>query len=202
MKRLPIPWGDRAIVISEVTDPASWFSDREREAIGALRLEKRREEWMLSRIAAKQLAIDRGICPDALSCLLEDRRIGSWHVSLSHSGTYAAAAIDRSPIGIDVQVVRELKEPAAHLFLSDSEEEAMRSLTVPHRLLHFWCAKEAAWKKRGGEIPTLKQIPLKVVAISPNGLRFDEVETVAIEEVIVALTTSPSSLSPRAYALA
>ncbi len=188
MRRLPIPWSDRAIVISDVVDPASWFSDRELESLVALRLEKRRNEWMLSRIAAKQLAMDRGICPEPHSCTIDDRRIGDWHVSLSHSGAYAGAAIDRSPIGIDVQVVRELKESAAHLFLSPSEEQAMRSLTIPHRLLHFWCAKEAAWKRRGGEIPTLKQIPLWLSSISTNGLCFDEVETVAHGDVIVALT--------------
>ena len=188
MKRLQIPWAGRAIVIAEVADQFRWFNDRELESIAELRLEKRRNEWMLSRIAAKQLALDLGICVAPAACTVEDRRIGDWHVSLSHSGSYAAAAIDRSPVGVDVQVVRELKESAAHLFLSDQEEQAMRSLVIPNRLLHFWCAKEAAWKRRGGEIPTLKRVPLRLSSVSSNELLFDEAETVALGDVIVALT--------------
>lgn len=193
MRRLSIPWRDRAIVIADVDEPQSWFGRNEQAHIAMLKLEKRRQEWMLSRIAAKQLARENGICDDLQTCVIENRRIGSWHVSLSHSGPYAAAAIGRDPVGIDVQVVRELKESAAHLFLSDAEEEVMRSIALPHRLLHFWCAKEAEWKRRGGETATLRQVPLKLNIVRPDGIDFDAAETIAIDDVVVALTVIPSS---------
>ena len=188
MRRIELPWRDRAIVIADVDDPAAWFSGPELELVSAFHLPKRREEWMLSRIAAKQLALERGICDGPQKCRVEQRRIGSWFVSLSHSGRFAAAAIAERPTGIDVQVVRELKETAAHLFLSSEEEAAMNRCVLPHRLLHFWCAKEAAWKQRGGEIPTLKQIPLLLLREDSAGLVFAGVETVAVDEIIVALT--------------
>jgi phosphopantetheinyl transferase len=65
----------------------------------------------------------------------------------------------------------------------------MESCTIPHRLLHFWCAKEAAWKQRGGAIPFLKQVPLTLIEQNDNGLRFDGAETYAIEDVVVALAS-------------
>jgi phosphopantetheinyl transferase len=144
------------------------------------RLPKRREEWMHARMAAKQLALDRGLATHP-----RDVRVTRALFSLSHSHPYAAAAIGR---GIDVQVIRDLSESAAHLFLSDEEAAAIRACDVEHRLLHFWCAKEAAWKAQRGEIPTLKQVPLTVVGVRGVGLGFDRVETIAIEDVIIALT--------------
>ena len=200
MKLIPIPWRDRALVILQEChpepaergegpgEPHSWFSESELAVIDSFSLPKRRDEWILSRIAAKQLALDRGICTDPRECTIDQRRIGRWHVSLSHSGPYAGAAIDDEPVGIDVQVVRELRESAGHLFMTESEVEAMQACALPHRLLHFWCAKEAAWKQQGGAIPTLKRIPLVLLSATDSGLRFSGVETVAIGDLIVALT--------------
>lgn len=214
MNRVPIPWPGRALVIRDIRNgchPESaepqgwrvegaaergegprafltaWFTENELSTVGSFDREKRRNEWILSRIAAKQLAIDRGLCSDPRSCAIENRRIGSWYVSLSHSGPYAGAAIDEKPIGLDVQVVRELNERAAHLFLSESEMESMHSCRLPYRLLHFFCAKEAGWKREEGAIETLKRVPLRLSAERANGLLFDDVETVAIGDVIVAL---------------
>ena len=167
MKRIPLPesWRERAIVISDVDDPESWFT-----TLPEFKTEKRKREWMLSRIAAQQL----GDAP---------------YRSLSHSGRYAGAAIGDEPVGIDVQVVRDIDERATHLFLSDDEFASMQRCTIAHRIIHFWCAKEAAWKQRRGEISTLKKIALKLKEETASGLLFDSVETFATEDVVVALTT-------------
>jgi phosphopantetheinyl transferase (holo-ACP synthase) len=132
--------------------------------------EKRRHEWVLSRTALKLL----GNAP---------------YSSLSHSGDYAAAAIGGSPVGVDVQVVRPLAERAAHLFLSDEEQADMERCVIAHRIIHFFCAKEAAWKARGGAIPTLKQIPLKLKEETATGLLFDSAATYATGDIVVAVTT-------------
>lgn len=186
--RLPESWRNRAIVISGVGPDESWFDE-----IPTFPREKRREEWMHARIAAKQLAIDKGLCTDPRAIRVERPRIfingePSEFVSISHSHPYAGAALDREPVGIDVQVIRELREEAAHLFLSDDETSAMRSTNIAHRLIHFWCAKEAAWKQRYGEVTTLKQIPLILVEEREDGLLFDTVETISRDDVVVALT--------------
>ncbi|HWW62107.1 MAG TPA: 4'-phosphopantetheinyl transferase superfamily protein [Thermoanaerobaculia bacterium] len=172
MIELPAAWRARAMVLEGPAD-RSLFSNEELATADAFKLAKRRNEWLLSRQAAKRLGTRR-------------------YVSYSHSGNYAGAASDDEPIGIDVQVVRDLDERVAHLFLSDAETAAMQRCTLPHRLLHFWCAKEAAWKPRSERYATLKQLPLTLVEERADGLLFDLVETVAIGEVIVALTSVES----------
>src|SRR5207237_716646 len=79
---LPEAWGPRAIVIAEVTDPHSWLTAGELAVVDEFQRQKRREEWMVSRIAEKELRRRgaRGAC-----------------VSYSHSGAYGAAAVDETP---------------------------------------------------------------------------------------------------------
>jgi phosphopantetheinyl transferase len=207
MKRVDLPWPNAIVVAGEATETwfefrgadtrvagvrlGDWFSEAEIAAVAEFKLEKRRREWVASRVAAKQLALERDLCADPRSCIVERGRLTgtkSSFLSLSHSEPYAAAAVGESPVGIDVQAVRDLSDRAAHLFLAPDEIESMESLSVDQRLLHFWCAKEAAWKQRGGSVQTLRQIPIRLVEMIDSGLRFDVVETFATGDVIVALT--------------
>lgn len=200
MKPLPLPWGDCALVLSalDFADAERSFTAEELATAAAFRLEKRRAEWLAARMAAKVLATRRGLCADPRACTVARPRLvvsgieQPLFVSISHSAPYAGAAIDQRPVGIDVQVVRDVSEAAAHLFLSDAETEAMRRCDLPHRLLHFWAAKEAAWKQRSDEVPTMKQLRLALLGQRGDGLLFDAVETVAVDDVIVALTRSTS----------
>lgn len=183
----------RWLIVRDVYD-LSYFTEDELATANAYRLEKRRNEWLLARFAAKQLTLELGIVDDPRKCgiarpmLLVDGAPVSWFVSISHSAPYAAAVIAREPVGIDIQVVRDLSENAAHLFLSDSETEAMRRCTLPWRLLHFWSAKEAAWKACSTEITTLKQLPIELIEERANGLRFDVAETIAMDDAILGIT--------------
>ena len=175
-----------------------WFTPRELAVADAFRLPKRREEWLRCRTAAKELALERGIVADPLACLVERPRLviggeeSPWFVSLSHSEGWAGAAIDEQPVGIDVQVVREIAESAAHLFLTEAETESMQRCALAHRMLHFWCAKEAAWKQRFGELTTLKQVPVTLVEERETGLLFDVAETNLRDRLIVAITRPTS----------
>jgi phosphopantetheinyl transferase len=169
---LPEAWRARAMVIRDVELSRDLFRDDELAIVDAFKLQKRREEWMRARIAAKELAkIARGK-----------------HVSFSHSGPYGGAAIDLAPVGIDVEIVRPIADAAAHLFLSEEEYDAARRCTIEHALLHFWCAKEAAWKQRQGAVPTLRQLPLRLSGIGRLGLEFEGVATVRVDDAIIALT--------------
>jgi hypothetical protein len=162
---LPEAWRGRAVVVTGEPPDDLVAPD--------FKLEKRRREWLLSRAAAR---------------LLPDRAV----VSYSHSEPYAGAAKDDAPIGIDVQRIRNIDDHTVHLFLTDAEAEEMRRCTLPQRLLHFWCAKEAAWKQLLGVTETLKRTPIKLEAELENGLRFDVVETIEIADLIVALTRPTS----------
>jgi hypothetical protein len=174
---LPESWRGRALVISAVSDPESWFAEDERAVIESFALPKRRMEWMLSRIAEKELR-NRGAHGD--------------YISYSHSAAYGGAAIDFHPVGIDVQTLRDIAEAAAHHFLTDAEIDAMRRCTIAHRLLHFWCAKEAAWKQHRGEVATLRRVPISLIDEGERGLRFAGVATWAVDDLVAALTLPTS----------
>jgi 4'-phosphopantetheinyl transferase EntD len=186
MTALETPWPDRCRVISDPVDP-EWFSPAELEQAAQFKLPKRRREWLLARFAAKQLAVQLGITDDPRALNIERPVTAGWYLSLSHSAPYGAAAIAREPVGIDVQVVRGIAEWATHLFLNDRETEVLRTCALDHRVLHFWCAKEAAFK-RNTDYETMKQLPLQLVEERENGLVFDRAETVRIGNVIVAIT--------------
>jgi 4'-phosphopantetheinyl transferase EntD len=174
---LPPAWSERVLVVTQVEDPESWFAPDE---VPEFALKKRRLEWMLSRIAAKELANRRG-------AEIGDVTTHSSTLSLSHSRGFGAAAMDDGPVGVDIELPREIKRAAAHLFLDDDETAAMERCSIPFAMLHFWCAKEAAWKQGGGRIPTLRQVRLRLEEERADGLRFDRVETF-IGEIVVALT--------------
>ena len=171
---LPERWRNRAMIISGVADPESWFT---LDQLAQFKRPKRRREWMLSRIAEKEL---------------RHRGASGRCVSYSHSGGYGAAAVDVRPIGIDVQALRNISESAAHHFLNEDEVEAMQRCTIAHRMLHFWSAKEAAWKQLGGSVPTLKKLRLPFESEAAGGLRFQGVETFATGGLIAALTLPTS----------
>jgi phosphopantetheinyl transferase (holo-ACP synthase) len=194
---LPETWRNRAIVIADALISDDWFTPGELGVAGSFRLAKRRTEWRMSRIAAKQLAIEKGLCTSPRDCVVDRPWLYARGVrrcvSISHSGGYAAAALDDDPVGIDVERVRDLREPSAHLFLTDRETAEMRDTGIAHRMLHFWAAKEAAWKRLGGSTGTLKRTPLTLEAESATGLRFNDVETFATGEIVIALTRPTSS---------
>ena len=170
---LPQPWRARAAIVTEVEQPESWFDDSELVLVRSFAREKRRREWMLSRIAEK---------------VLRQHGAAGSNVSFSHSGAYGAAAVSGSPVGIDVEVIRSISEKAAHLFLTDAEIAVMERCTIDHRVLHFWSAKEALWKQKGGAVATLKRIPLVLQETGSGGIRFAGVETHAAGMLIAALT--------------
>ena len=193
MIELPAAWRQRAIVVDD-RDDLGWLAEEEQETLRAFRREHRRREWACSRIAVKQLALELGITEDPRRLTIDrpnlvvNGTLTRWFVSLSHSATFAAAAIDQAPIGIDIQAVRDVNERTTHLFLRENENEEMVRCRLPYRLIHFWSAKEAEWKRQGGAIPTLKATPLNLISESEHGLLFDHVETLQVGDVVVALT--------------
>ena len=196
MRVLDTPWRDRALVIrglAESVDPR-WFTEEELAQAAGFRLQKRRDEWLVSRAALKKFAVDRKLCDDPRLCAFDRPRVvidgasTSWFASVSHSGGFVGAALSHEPVGIDVQVVRDVPEAAAHLFLTETEIAQMEQCTLADRLIHFWSAKEAAWKQRSNEFLTLRQVPLSLVEMRNEGLLFDAVETVRTGELVVAVT--------------
>jgi phosphopantetheinyl transferase len=192
---LPVEWRTRALVIAAPDDARMWLTSDEFVESEKMKIPRRREEWLDSRVAAKMLAVVQGHAKDPHGVRIQRPHLvledgATRFISISHSSPFVAAAIDHEPIGIDVEVMRDIDERAAHLFLRDDEIDVMQRCTLPYRMIHFWAAKEAAWKRRSDEFTTLKQLPLSVLGATPNGLQFDQVETFATEDLVVALTRS------------
>ena len=69
--------------------------------------------------------------------------INGWHFSLSHSGSFWALAVDRSEIGIDIEVPRVVSERVVRRVLADDE------LPEQGDVLRTWVIKEAYAKLLG-----------------------------------------------------
>ncbi|MFD2863089.1 4'-phosphopantetheinyl transferase family protein [Mucilaginibacter antarcticus] len=73
-----------------------------------------------------------------------------YHISLSHSYDYAAVMISKkSPVGIDIEQVKQKVERIAARFLSPEELAFIDDNQKIAQLYACWCAKEAIYKCYG-----------------------------------------------------
>ncbi len=72
-----------------------------------------------------------------------------YHISLSHSFDYAAVMIGKSPVGIDIEQVKDKVERIAHKFMSPEEVAFISQKYKINQLYVCWCAKEAVYKCYG-----------------------------------------------------
>jgi 4'-phosphopantetheinyl transferase len=72
-----------------------------------------------------------------------------YHISLSHSFDYAAVMIGKSPVGIDIEQVKEKIERIAHKFMKKEEMDFVSGDKKIQQLYVCWCAKEAVYKCYG-----------------------------------------------------
>ena len=70
--------------------------------------------------------------------------------NLSHSGTFALCALDDSPVGVDIEVIRPHHPRLAQRICSPAELEWVNTQPDPQRaLLSLWTKKEARVKQNG-----------------------------------------------------
>lgn len=111
------------------------------------RLEKRKREWLCTRILLNTIARDA-----KLSFLPNGKPVlsGNWHISISHSNDLASMIVSTNPVGLDVQGVDEKLLRIEKRFTNASET---RFLPDDHRRIDFltviWSAKEAVFKYYG-----------------------------------------------------
>lgn len=180
---VPAEWSRTLCVVSDVAENEreAFLTEDEFKRLRSFAREKRRMEWSASRIAVKLLAVERGLCSDPKHCSVTSSyqkpvlRIGGggdpYHVSISHSSGAGAAAIDSGPIGIDIQKLRDLNPRATKFFLKGPELAQLEGSAVADGLIHFWCAKEAAYKLKAGR-GWLKRVTIDLRGESRDGLSF------------------------------
>lgn len=79
--------------------------------------------------------------------------IQNGHISISHTEGYAACAISRQPVGIDVERERTFSKAAAKRILSPQEELLRESANADELLSRVWTVKESFLKMTGEGIP-------------------------------------------------
>jgi acyl transferase domain-containing protein/phosphopantetheinyl transferase len=155
------------------------FSPAEHQAWQELGSAKRRTEWLLGRLVAKdavrRFVADRhglALRPGDIEILCDQhgapRVAGPWtasvgtvpSVSLAHAGDLVVAiAAECHPdegIGIDVEPVRELPDDLLVTALSPAERAMLAPMlgdAAREWAIRFWCAKEAVGKALGRGLP-------------------------------------------------
>lgn len=95
--------------------------------------------------------------------------------NLSHAGDYVLCAIDRKPLGIDVEEIKPIDLSIASRFFAPAESQAIEQMQEGMRLDHFfqmWTAKESYIKFRG----TGLSMPLNAFSLQISGGRIELAE--------------------------
>jgi phosphopantetheinyl transferase len=142
--------------IWHITEPAGELlamldlSEEEARQCAAISHDLRKRQWLACRVILRKLTE-----PGSPAVVLAESgkpflRSGLFHISLSHSGEYAAAACSSiGPVGIDIERMKGRVERVKERFLTAEE---LAWIGTEHRLekLHLcWCAKEALYKVYG-----------------------------------------------------
>lgn len=148
---------------ADVAAGDAWLGPRERAALGALTVERRRADWRLGRWTAKAavaalLAIDAGrvevvAAADGAPEAWVDGARTEVSVSLSHRGGRALAVVARAPVvvGCDLEVVEPRSAAFVREWLTEGEQARVRAAGADDggRVANLaWTAKEAAAKVR------------------------------------------------------
>ena len=149
--------------LADVPRHDGWLSEREREVLATLRIDKRRSEWRLGRWAAKGAvaswqrvplaAVEVFAAEDGAPEALIDGGEAPVALSLSHRAGRALAAVCDAPaaLGCDLEAL-EARSPAfARQWLVPAERGLIGGLAGERRDLAanlLWSAKEAASKAR------------------------------------------------------
>lgn len=111
-----------------------------------IKTEKRRREWLASRVLLKELA--------GLELLIAYHEDGapylpdsSFSLSISHTNGYAAVLLQKhGPAGIDIEYQSGRVLKIRSRFMSSEEDGSVCSEHEVEYLLIHWCAKEALYK--------------------------------------------------------
>lgn len=127
------------------------LNDEEKAFVEKLSQGKRHLHWLGTRVLLrKMLKTD-----EYIDCRVDEHGKPylvdlPYHISLSHSFDYAAVMISKkSPVGIDIEQIKEKVERIAHKFMRPQEMEFIDDQHKIHQLYVCWCAKEAVYKCYG-----------------------------------------------------
>lgn len=157
---IPEVWADRARLLEPL-------SAAERATFDGFHVDKRKQDWLAGRIAAK-CAVERAtglpmsrieIRVDTIGptrgrpyAAIRDKDTILGVLSITHAGWVAAATFSSLPVGLDLELVIPRDESFENLAFLPEERAAWSHLTGAARdfaVTRAWCFKEAISKWRG-----------------------------------------------------
>ena len=163
---MEVRWYD---ILQEDGQPAPDYLDpQRRQRAEAMRFEADRLRTVGGEVLARRMLAER-LGYDPVDVPLRWNEDGKpeapdtgWFLSISHSGAYVVCAVDRAPIGVDVETIRDVDEKFMHRVCSEEElAYALRGGDVQRRFWELWTAKEAVFKLTGhGPLLRLSKLAL------------------------------------------
>lgn len=148
------------------------LKQHEEEFLQSIHHDKRKLHWLSTRCLLRTMLNTDGY----IDCRSDDQGKPflvnfSKHISISHSGDYAAVMIsDQSEVGIDIEHMSPKIVKLAPKFLSTNE---LSFINKTHQVAHLyacWCAKEAIYKLHGKRgVSLLNDINLKPFTYQESG---------------------------------
>jgi phosphopantetheinyl transferase len=127
------------------------LNSEEKELYEGFRNDLRKRHWLSYRNLLKEL-----VPPEEYSHVNYDEfgkpylQYNSHHLSVSHSGKFSAAIINKNfPVGIDIEITHPKIHKIVHKFLTEEEVKNISSENYTDSLYVCWGAKEALYKLYG-----------------------------------------------------
>jgi len=151
-------WTIHHEVLGAVPAGDEWLGRRERDALAALRLAPRRDDWRLGRWTAKRLLTEHlGIEPDRVEVVaandgapevLLDGLPSAISLSISHRGgrAIATAIAGGETVGCDLELIEPRSDAFVSTWLTPREAAWCADGDTGLRVNLVWTAKEAASK--------------------------------------------------------
>ncbi len=126
------------------------LSDSEKSLYKTFRHDLRKKQWLAYRCVLKQLLEPFST---SLSYNIHGKPLldsGSHHISVSHAGDFAAAVCsEKSPVGVDIEKMKERVERVKERFLRQDEMACLSPSDHLEQLYVYWGGKEALFKLIG-----------------------------------------------------
>jgi phosphopantetheinyl transferase len=122
----------------------------ESQYYATFRNDLRKRQWLAYRALLKHLLAPE---PPSVSYDCHGKPYldsASHHISVSHAGEFAAAAISKDfVVGIDIEKMKDRVERVKERFLGKNELESLSNANRLEQLYVYWCGKEALYKLHG-----------------------------------------------------
>ena len=159
------------------------FSEREKAEFSRIKFEKRKGEYLATRLLLKSLLSTKTEIVHLASgkpMLLNN----PLNISISHSANLVVILLSPHKVGIDVEIENRPIDKVAHRFLSHAEMlEVEKAMDKQKAQIVYWGAKESIFKTTGfNGVQFDRQIAISPFPLQTEGCFFGKLTAAEIEE--------------------